>query len=451
MSAPDPWSDVEALHHPGRTMDLGTGVAEFHYELRRAATSTRFTETIVFPVPERLPDAAVLAAFHRVLDLLYVAAGTSYYKLAAPPEVTIDAIALPPAALAWATQLYRQGLAEYAYRNSLPHVLDVTVNAEPGPVAPVVVDRLMPDRPPLVAVGGGKDSIVSIEALQRAGMRPVLFAVKPNALIRAVMDASGCPTLAVGRRLDPLLFTLTAEGGYNGHIPVTAINSLVGVAAALLHGYGPVVMSNERSASSGNLIWRGHDVNHQWSKSLEAEGLLRDALATHAGLGNVYFSLLRGLSELHIARLFAPIPGYDDVVSSCNAAFRIGDENPRRWCANCDKCRFVFLALAPFVERDRLVKIFDADMLEDMTQLPGYRQLCGLSTHKPFECVGETDECLVALRMLSEHPRWSSAAIVRQLATEARWPTDDVTAHVFDGAAPNFLPAAYTHVLDSSA
>ena len=64
-------------------------------------------------------------------------------------------------------------------------------------------------------------------------------------------------------------------------------------------------MSNERSASDPNLIWNGHEINHQWSKGVEAEGLLRAALAAHAGLTEPYFSLLRSLSELHIARLFA--------------------------------------------------------------------------------------------------------------------------------------------------
>ena len=119
----------------------------------------------------------------------------------------------------------------------------------------------------------------------------------------------------------------------------------------MLHGLGPVVMSNERSASDPNLIWNGHEINHQWSKGVEAEGLLRAALTAHAGLTEPYFSLLRSLSELHIARLFAGITAYDDVVTSCNDAFKLHDPSAR-WCGDCPKCRFVFLAMAPFMERD---------------------------------------------------------------------------------------------------
>ena len=84
-------------------------------------------------------------------------------------------------------------------------------------------------------------------------------------------------------------------------------------------------MSNERSASDPNLVWNGHEINHQWSKGVEAEGLLRAALAAHAGLTEPYFSLLRSLSELHIARLFAEFTRYDDVVTSCNQAFKLRD------------------------------------------------------------------------------------------------------------------------------
>ena len=43
-------------------------------------------------------------------------------------------------------------------------------------------------------------------------------------------------------------------------------------------------MSNESSASAPNLEWRGHHINHQWSKGFEAERLLRDGtVRTYSG------------------------------------------------------------------------------------------------------------------------------------------------------------------------
>jgi hypothetical protein len=437
---------VSTFRYPGRSVDLATGVATFDF----TDGEHSFTETVTFPVPDRLP--ADLSAFHRVVDLLYVAIGTSYYKATAANRVALDGAPVAEKAYPWVTALYRHGLGEFAYRNDLPHVLDLDITGPHPTDAPPEQDRATAG-PPLVPVGGGKDSIVSVETLRATGFRPVLFAVNPNPIIEAVSRVPALPRLAARRRLDRGLLELNAAGAYNGHIPVTAINSLVAVATAVLHGLGPVAMSNEQSASIANLTWHGRDINHQWSKGIEAEMLLRDALAAHAGLGNAYFSLLRGLSELRIAQLFARVNGYDPVVTSCNRAFKITDPTDR-WCGECDKCRFIFLALAPFLSRGRLTGIFGTDLLADPAQLPGYRELCGLSAHKPFECVGETEECLVALRLAADSPEWTDEPVVRTLRAEVPpggWPTDAQVARVLGGDGPNYVPPAFQPALDALA
>ena len=431
-------SGVGALRFSGRTFDPSTGVATFSYSL---SDELRFTETVTFEMPDRDYDAAAL---DRVLDLLFVAISTSYYKIAAPKKVVLDPLRLADKALPWVTALFREGLGEFAYQNDLPHVLDLDLvpGAFPAPPALATVGER-----PLVPVGGGKDSIVSVEAL--TSRSPVLFAVNPNAIITSVMAVSGRPVLTAKRTLDPQIRELNAAGGLNGHIPVTAINSLIAVATSLLHGLGPVVMSNESSASVPNLTWRGHDINHQWSKGLPAEILLRDALEAHAGRPDAYFSLLRGLSELHIASVFARYTAYDEVVTSCNAAFKQRDASVR-WCGHCPKCRFVFLALAPFTGKPRLLDIFGADLFEDATQLPGYRELMGIAAHKPFECVGEIEESQVALRLLTEHPDWAGSMAVRTLAAEVpALPSDEEVARTFRGDGPNVVPRSYDDVLRS--
>ena len=432
------WEQVEALRFPGREFDPATGLARFHYALGDLV----LTETVDFGPPSVAPHPAL----DRVLDLLYVAASTSYYKIAAPRRVDLT-LSLAEGALPWVEALYHEGLGEFAYQNTLGYVLDLPiVPAEPA--APPSWSHV-PAGPPLVAVGGGKDSIVSMEALQLGGLDPVLFAVNPNKIITSVMEVSPQPVRTAQRRLDPRLRELNAAGALNGHIPVTAINSLIAVATSLLHGLGPVVMSNESSASVPNLSWLGRDINHQWSKGLPAERHLQDALRAHAGLTDAYFSLLRGLSELHIASLFAKFTTYDAVVTSCNAAFKQTGASDR-WCGHCPKCRFVFLALAPFTGRSRLVEIFGADVLQDETQLPGYRELMGLTAHKPFECVGEIEESLVALRLLTEHPDWHDAPIVKALAAEVpALPSDAEVTATFAGAAPNVVPPRYLQALEA--
>jgi UDP-N-acetyl-alpha-D-muramoyl-L-alanyl-L-glutamate epimerase len=437
---------TEAFSFPSRSFDPATGVASFDYALDGPGGGLRFTEVVTFPLPAQPPGAAARAAFDRVLDLLHLVAGVSYYKAAAPHRIVLPA-PLGEAAAAFVTAVYTKGLAEYAYRNDLPYVLDLAPEAPPGRPDPAAqLDTA--DRRPLSPVGGGKDSIVTLETLRQSGFDPVPFSVNPNHVIDSVTEASGLPALAARRRLDPVLFELNAAGARNGHIPVTAINSLIAVATAALHGLGPVVMSNERSASDPNLIWNGQEINHQWSKGVEAEGLLRAAVTEHAGPTEPYFSLLRTLSELHIARLFARFTRYDAVVTSCNAAFKLHDPSAR-WCRHCPKCRFIFLALAPFMPRARLSAIFGADLLADPDQVPGYLELLGIDAHKPFECVGEVEESVVALGLLVDSDEWREAPVVRalQAAVPAQAWTAAARSDVLTPGGPHFVPPAYAKAL----
>ncbi|MDM4719778.1 hypothetical protein QTQ03_09380 [Micromonospora sp. WMMA1363] len=439
---------MDAFTFPSYSIDLSTGEVLFDYALTGPDGGQRFTEVVTLPLPDAPPPDEVVATLGRVLELLHVVAGVSYYKTAAPRRLVLPA-PLGAAAVELVTAVYTRGLGEYAYRNALPHVLELRPEVPAGEVTPAVGYDTY-GRRPLSAVGGGKDSIVSLEALRRGGFDPVPFSVNPNRVIESVNVASGLPALAARRRIDPVLFDLNDNGALNGHIPVTAINSLIAVATAVLNGLGPVVMSNERSASDPNLVWNGHEINHQWSKGVEAEGLLRAALAEHAGLTDPYFSLLRPLSELHIARLFATVDRYDDVVTSCNAAFKLRGAS-ERWCRNCPKCRFVFLALAPFMPRERVTRIFGGNLLEDPAQLPGYRELLGVDGHKPFECVGEVEESLVALSLLAEQDRWRAAPVVRALVDavpETAWPAA-ATSDVFTPGGPSHVPTGYAKSLDT--
>jgi hypothetical protein len=428
----------DVMRFPSYAFDPATGKATFDYVLD-GPTPLTFTETITFPVAAQ----PVPEAFYRVLDLLHVVAGVSYFKVGAPARVVAPK-AFPASAAEYFTAIYTKGMAEYAYRNQLPHVLELRVEVPGVSDAATPVDNS--GGRPLSAVGGGKDSIVTLEILRAAGLDPVPFSVNPNPVIKNVNAASGLDALAARRQLDPKLFELNKAGALNGHIPVTAINSLIAIATAVWHGLGPVVMSNERSASDPNLIWNGHEVNHQWSKGVEAEGLLRDAVTAHAGLTEPYFSLLRSLSELHIAQLFARYTAYDDVVTSCNKAFKLHDPTAR-WCGDCPKCRFVFLAMAPAMDRQRLTRIFQHDLFADEKQVPGYLELLGIDAHKPFECVGEVEESVVALSMLDDDAPVLVA--LRAAVPPQAWAAasrDDVMTP----GGPTYVPAAYAKILNDA-
>lgn len=394
--------------------DRVTGEAAFTFSLEGESTET-FVERITFTLPD---DQATVdwARVDALLALLGAIIGLSYYKAAAPDRVVIAADGITDAGLDYFASVLRNGLGEFAYRAGLPGMLSPTIVRE-GTAGVVFTEILAPGGAPLVPIGGGKDSVVSVESLAEVGFEPVQFAVNPNAIITRVAEVSGHPIVSARRVLDRHLLELNADGALNGHVPVTAMNSLAALVQSRLLGLGPVVMSNESSASDPTLEWNGEPVNHQWSKSLEAERALVAVIRDQAGLDGAYFSLLRPFTEVRIARGFANTSGYDGAIVSCNRAFTLGAGNVG-WCGNCDKCRFVFLAFAPYLDRDRLVGIIGKDMFSDESQLQGYRALLGLDAHKPFECVGEEAECSVAMSIVSRQEHWASTPIVRALLEE---------------------------------
>ncbi|WP_213813883.1 hypothetical protein [Glaciihabitans sp. dw_435] len=408
--------DVTEFRYLDARIDRTTGLAEFSFAFVGSGDES-FVERIGFTLPE---DSAAVdwERVQSTLVLLGAVLSTSYYKAAAPSRFVVEAAGLGPEGVRYLSAIIENGLGEFAYRAGLPGLLT------PEIVVTNTADTFVPwthtvaaTGAPLVAIGGGKDSVMSVESTVDVGFAPVQFAVNPNSIIKRVAAVSGHPLVTASRTIDRRLLELNAEGALNGHVPVTAMNSLIAVIQSQLLGLGPVVMSNESSASDPTLQWNGRWINHQWSKSLEAERALVSVLADQVGLTDAYFSLLRPFSELRIARGFAGTTKYDAAIVSCNRAYRLGAANVG-WCGDCDKCRFVFLAFAPFMSGERLTGIFGKNMFDDATQLPGYRALLGLDAHKPFECVGEEAECSVAMSLAARSPEWSSTAVLRALVEE---------------------------------
>jgi hypothetical protein len=178
------------------------------------------------------------------------------------------------------------------------------------------------------------------------------------------------------------------------------------------------VLSNERSASEGNVAFDGREANHQYSKSLEFEARIAAVLASATGGGLGYFSLLRPYSEAKIAKLFARETRFDRVFSSCNRNFRLSGHDGPLWCGECPKCHFVFLIFAPVMAKDRLIGIFGADLLDNPHHEGSYRELTGLAGQKPWECVGEILEAAACLYELTKRAEWADAAIVSRLKPE---------------------------------
>ncbi|WP_223619943.1 UDP-N-acetyl-alpha-D-muramoyl-L-alanyl-L-glutamate epimerase [Lysobacter sp. ESA13C] len=398
-------------------LDAATGVAELVYAFD---DGPELIETITVPGAPFALAGARQVAVERALRLLHLIAGVSYYKAAVPETIRIDSYAIDAGTAALLELIYVNGLGEFAYRNGLNlhgkirfPVDAAPADAKAGPLG------LKPHA--LVAIGGGKDSLVSIEALRTLGVEQTVTWIGGSQLIAACAQRTDLPTLNLGRALAPQLFELNRQGAYNGHIPVTVVNSAIMVLAALLHGVDQVVFSNERSASYGSLIEGTGEVNHQWSKGWACEQAFGDYVQNQVAADLHYYSLLRPLSELAVARQFARTDRYDTHFSSCNRNFHILGERPAsRWCGVCPKCHFVFLALAPFMPKPRLVGIFGRNLLDDAAQTDGFDALLEYRNHKPFECVGEGRESRAAMAALAERPEWREDTLVERFAREIR-------------------------------
>ena len=389
------------------------GVAELVYAFDDGED---MVERVRFPNAPAVP-AAHADAFERALKLLHLVAGVSYYKAGVPPRIEVAGGPLDDGTADLLDTLYLNGLAEFAYRNGLD--LRGRIRFPRGGAAHPAAPALGLPKRTLVPIGGGKDSLVAVEAIKSAGGEATAVWVGNSELIAACAARTGLPTLNIQRELAPQLFDLNRLGAWNGHIPVTAVNSAILALAALLYGFDSIAFANERSASAATLEYDGQLVNHQWSKGFAFERLLGDWLHAQVAADLDYFSLLRPYSELAVTRAFAKLTPYFDAFSSCNRNFRIlGPKPADRWCGQCPKCHFVFLALAPFLPKPRLLQIFGRNLLDDDGQAAGFDALLEYQDHKPFECVGEGAEARAAMYALSQRPEWQEDALVARFRSE---------------------------------
>ena len=448
-------------------LDPASGLLSCRYSLDGQA----FEERVTFssPGPAARWDSPAVAAAARLIFLL---AGVSYYKTAAPPVISMGGTALTPRERAFLRAFYLDGLAEFGYRNGIdlsglrvegPEAEQIPA-AGSGPAGPGPAQLpAAGTRRALVPFGGGIDSIVTVE-LVRDHADVALFVVsRPGDYFDAIEQPAAVtrlPVIRADREIDPLLLRSRELGFLNGHVPVTGIISAIAVMAAALDGRDAVVMSNEWSASVPTMQAGDRSVNHQYSKSAAFEAAFRGVLAETSarlpqGPGAAvmpdYFSALRPRTELWIAARFARLQQYHSTFRSCNRAFHI--DRARRldhWCGQCDKCCFIDLILAPFLPAAELGTIFGGrEPLADPALADSFRSLLGdVDLSKPFECVGEVNECRAALLLADERADRAGFPLLHELAAEVRaLPGRPSTEGLLQPVGEHFIPVPYAEEL----
>ncbi|MDP2864127.1 MAG: hypothetical protein Q8N73_00480, partial [bacterium] len=318
----------------------------------------------------------------------------SYWKTTCSPEIIIKAGFLNSEQLSFWKDLIIKGMGQFFYENKInfhkPNFIRIISAQKDNRTRTFLLP--LKNRV-LVPVGGGKDSIVTLEILKKAKKELNSFLVNPTKAAKKVVKIAGIKKpIIVQRKIDPILLQLNKKGYLNGHTPFTAVLSFLSVFCAVLFDYKNIAFSNEKSADEGNVKYLGKIINHQYSKTSEFERKFKNYCKKYLAKNINYFSFSRPYTELEISKMFTKYPKYFLAFSSCNRASKIGE----RWCGNCPKCLFVFATIYPFLDEKKLIKIFGKNLFKKKELLPIMQELIGERGFKPFECVGTKKETLAA-------------------------------------------------------
>lgn len=321
----------------------------------------------------------------------------SYYKLVCPKKIIIRCGYLDIYQQKWFKKLYYNGLGEFFYKNKISviheELFDFEILGEKQDICStdyIGVGNLIP-------VGGGKDSIVTLELLKKYKRENHCLIVNPkvpslgSASVAGYTDDEIC---VVKRFIDKKIIDLNNKGFLNGHIPISSVFAFISYLVAYLTNKKYIILSNENSANEPTVF--NSNINHQYSKSFEFERDFQEYTKKIFKINIEYFSLLRPIKEIQIGMLFSKYKKYHKVFKSCNLGSK---EKEWIWCGVCPKCLFVYIILSPFLSKNNMIDIFGGDLLNKKELEKIFLELIGKSDTKPFECVGTVDEVIYALNL----------------------------------------------------
>ena len=369
----------------------------------------------------------------------------SYWKAACPPRLIIKPHALSDEQVLFWKKLYFNGLGEFFYLNGISATQDEfmeivsegdALNAEPA----VVNDKAI-----MVPVGGGKDSVVTLELLKEQGNQVIPMALNPrDAVVRTIENAGFVmnDAIVVERKLDKKLLALNNQGFLNGHTPFSALLAFVTSLASVMAGIKYIALSNESSANESTVP--GSNINHQYSKSYEFEEDFSNYLSRFVTPDVHYFSFLRPLNELQIGALFSLFSHHHFSFRSCNVGSKTDS-----WCGHCPKCLFTRIILGPFLGNDKLKKVFGKELLDEKGLKPVFDELTGAADIKPFECVGTPDEVNAALSFMARNVKEPLPLLLSDFPYD-KFPENSLMTLLSEFNPEHHLPEKYLTVLKNS-
>ncbi len=383
----------------------------FEYTLTHNDTEYSLSEVIEFPIalldtPEQL----------RGLRALHLALGVSYYKTFLPPEI-IHPYAMDASEVAFWNDIWQHGLGEFLYINKLPVERVAQFKVQDGTLFEGVSGNTAKDEA-ILGIGGGKDSIVAGELLKDLGVTVSGFVMATGEQLgqtASVAKVMGVDLHAIKRQIDTQLLDLQKmPGAYSGHVPISLIFALVGTALAIANHSAYVVVANEASASIPRIMWEGRAVNHQWSKSFGFEKDLQHFIQEKVTPEVTYFSAVRQLTSIGVAKVFARLPQYFEVFTSDNFVFRMDPARrpAGRWSLESPKSLSSYLLLAPWLSNEEVQRIFGIDFMNEDSLETLFLELTGMEGEPPLDCVGTVEELLLSVNLLATADRYTDAKLM---------------------------------------
>ena len=385
--------------------DRSTYTATFVYQ---GIDNIIFTEKVFFaPKPgtntssfNLLDDPSLTGLLDQAMFLAFILIGTSYYKAHPTQNIRLDR-PLDDFQARFFSTVFQEGLSQYAFENRLTRTQLATFRSTPGfQNKPAVEYR---GQGVLALQSGGKDSLLVAELLNEHNINFVPWYISsspdrshPNVIDHLSDGFNHQKASVIYRQIDHL--HLQQTGGFNGHVPVTFIVESLALIQAILNNQNVILTSIGREGEEPHAMIGDLPVNHQWSKTWQAEQLMTEYIKRYLSPDLHLGSPIRHLSELRIADLFVQKcwQKYGYSFSSCNEANykQNKQNNTLKWCGHCAKCANSYLLFCPFIPPQFLQSLFgDQDLFLDQNLTQIFKGLLGVGGEmKPFECVGSVEE-----------------------------------------------------------
>lgn len=304
----------------------------------------------------------------------------------------------------------------------------------------------------LLAVSGGKESTFAFEWMKRAELPLETFTLHHAGGILGHHWQSKFPVFDDIKKRSPFWEVLAHprecpaehfayDGVRNDPTITNALFVMMIIATQRQQKF--IVLANDKSSNEANVVHQGRSVNHQSAKGNEYIRRFNDFLS-RKGLPFRYISICEeSYSIAAVEQLARWNQNSLKELTCCNEAQWSLDAE--RWCCNCPKCAFSYALIEASTSRNFAIGAVGKDLLSQHNLREVWQRLYDPEQEKPFECVGEKYETLMALVRCKERRVKNG----EPLGALDLIPDSEFDLALLQTCAPSNIPMAHQNRLNS--